>query len=210
LLFPLLTFGIIIIVGRSQTNSPKKLMITLFLVVVGVSRHGEPVILLVKTLPSNLRTLMDFILLLELISWSWKVISGSTIGRSLPSFLLPIIVTDVVIRLLLWRWTIRSIKRPRNQFMSIASFLSLILRQETKVGTRVRVLRTTFFKIKIVLLMCITPTATTFFLEREMGPLDLKQILNKSDTLFVLSMTVHAQRARQSGVAVEILKIGDD
>jgi hypothetical protein len=32
--------------------------------------------------------------------------------------------------------------------MSIANFLSLILRQEMKVGIRVRVLLTTFFKIK--------------------------------------------------------------
>lgn len=136
-----------------------------FSVVVGVSHHGEPVILLVRTLPSNLRTLMDFILLLELISWSWKVISGSTIGRSLPSFRLPIIVTGVVIRLLSWRWTIRSIKRPKKQFMSIASFLSLILRQEMKAGTRAPVLRTTFFKSNIM--YTCTTTTVAFFLFSE-------------------------------------------
>ena len=104
---------------------------------VGVSLLVVRGTLLVRILQSNLHTSMDFTLLLVPTSWSWKGISGSTIRVLLPSFRLPTIATDAVIKPPLWKLMTLSILAVRKLFMIIVSSHNLILLQEMKTGIRV-------------------------------------------------------------------------
>ena len=89
--------------------------------VVGVSHRGERVTPLDKISPNNSPISTASTLFLELISSSWKVISGNTIDKLLLSFRLPTIATVVVIKLRSWRWTILSINVPRIPFTITAN-----------------------------------------------------------------------------------------
>ena len=116
----------------------------------GVSHRGEPGTPSDKTLPSNLLTLMAFISFHVPTNLSWKAISGSTIGKSLPFSLPPTIVTDVEIKPQLWRSTILWIRLRRTLFTIIANFHNSTQHRETKIGTRVPERLITFCKSKIM------------------------------------------------------------
>lgn len=129
-----------------QIFSPQFLYFRNHAVAVGVFLLVVRGTLLAKILQNNLRILMVSILLLELISWLWKGISGNTTSLLSPSFRLPTIVTDAATKLLLWKLTTLLMLVVRKLFTIIASSRNSIPPQGTKTGIRALEHRITFCK----------------------------------------------------------------